>query len=638
MSFRNVPTDVLDLSPVQRAIGFPRLDGVIGYDILRRLRVGVDMDDQLLTLSLSPLPVPKAAAPVPFIVNGDGLIQLPAAVDGVHGTFILDTGDRFSLTLFRHFAQVNNFYRDAPVRNAITGVGIGGPVYSDVLRTTVSLFGTTLSGVVTRASRDRGGIFALGPEDASIGTGLLRRFNIVYDYPNRELFAWPSRFFTATDEYRPLAFEHGVLHVERQATDPTIVAGPLPRLARHGIFGAAVAQTPGGVRVTFVVPSSPAAQAGLRAGDTINAIAGTTVATVAGFLAAIHNLHAGERISVAGVRSGAPLRLNVTLLPAPDEHDAGVVTEYREIAVDDALHRTLLTMPQALSSPAPAVLLIGGIGCFSVDVATNPQDAYMRLTHDLARAGFVTMRVEKSGVGDSQGPPCQNVDFDAEVRGYASALTALQRNPHVNPTRIYLVGHSIGSIIAPRLALKNRVAGVIALEGVGRDWPEYEIRNLRRDLELDGESAAAVDQALIEKAQCMQRLFFEYEPEAVIERSMPFCRVHNGIYPVSGAYLQQVAHLNIIEPWPQLGMPVLAVHGTSDFETGLADHQRIVDVSNSGHPGSATLQVVPAMSHGLGRASSAKGAENDDERGIVEPFDSDVSQVIAAWLRTVNHA
>lgn len=305
MSFRNIQADVLDLSPIQRAIGFPRLDGVIGYNILRKLRVGVDMDDQKLTISFLPLPVPKAAASVPFTVNGDGLIQIPAAVDGVHGTFIIDTGDRSSLTLFKHFAQANNFYREAPVQNAITGIGIGGPVYSDVLRTTVSLFGATVSGVVTRASRDRGGIFALGPQDASIGTGLLKRFNIIYDYPDKAILAWPSRLVNAPDEYRPLAFSHGVLHVERLAMDPTIVASPLPALPRHAVFGAGVAQATGAVRVTFLVPDSSAAQASLRAGDTIRAIAGEPIPTVAAFLTAIHNLHAQERVSVDAVRSGA---------------------------------------------------------------------------------------------------------------------------------------------------------------------------------------------------------------------------------------------------------------------------------------------------------------------------------------------
>jgi dienelactone hydrolase len=636
LRFNDLDGEVLDLSAIRAAFGFPHLDGIVGYSILRRLRVGVDMDGQKLTFSYPALPAPKTAATLAFTTGGSGIPQIPAAVDGVHGTFIIDTGDRSSLTLFRRFAQTNDFYRNAPVRNAITGVGIGGPIYSDVLRTTVSLFGTTISGVVTRASRDRGGAFVLAPQDASIGTGLLKRFNIIYDYPDRQISAWPSTFFSQPDTYRPLAYVNGSLHVAPPANDPTVVASPLPRLPRHGIFGVAVAASSGGVAAQYVIPESAAAQAGLRAGDTIRAIGGVPVATVAQFLTAVHDLHANDRVSVNVIRDGAPLRLDA-VLGGRDERDAGLVTEYNEIVVDDSIRRTLLTMPRGLSSQAPAVLLIGGIGCYSVDVAANAQDAYMRLTHDIARAGFVTMRVEKSGVGDSQGPPCHNVDFEAEVRGYAAALAVLQRNPHVDPARIYLLGHSIGTVIAPILATADRVAGVIALEGVGRDWPEYEIRNLRRDLELDDEAPAAVDQALIEKAECMQRLFFEFQGEAQIERAMPVCREHNSIYPTAAAYVQQVAHLNVIAPWPKLGIPVLAIYGTSDFETELADHQRIVDVVNAAHPKSATLEVIPSMSHGLGRAASPKAAENDDVHGSIEPYDTDVSSAIVAWLRSESH-
>ncbi len=412
----------------------------------------------------------------------------------------------------------------------------------------------------------------------------------------------------------------------------------LPPLARHALFGAAVAQGASGVRASLVLPGSPAAAAGLRSGDTIRAIGGTPVESVAAFLTAVHDLNAGERVDVDVTRDGAQLRLSAVLAAAPDESEPGIVTRYGEVAVDDSLRRTLVTMPQGLASPAPAVMLIGGIGCYSIDVAKNPQDAYLHLTHDLARAGFVTMRVEKSGIGDSQGPSCRNVDFDAEVRGYAAALAALQRDPLVDPARVYLLGHSIGTIVAPRLALANRIAGVIVLEAVARDWPEYEIRNLRRQLELAGESPAAVDLALIEKAQCMQRLLFEYQSEAEIEQNVPACRVHNAIYPVSAAYVQEVAHLKIVEPWTKLNVPVLAIYGDSDFETELADHQRIVAVVNAAHSGTATLTVMPAMSHRLGRAATASAAESDDERGALEEYDDDLSAAIVAWLRSLNHS
>jgi hypothetical protein len=42
----------------------------------------------------------------------------------------------------------------------------------------------------------------------------------------------------------------------------------------------------------------------------------------------------------------------------------------------------------------------------------------------------------------------------------------------------------------------NRIAGITVAEAVGRDWPEYEIRNLRRQLELDSTTLGDVDRGV----------------------------------------------------------------------------------------------------------------------------------------------
>lgn len=228
LRFGDLHTDVLDLTAIQHAFGFAHLDGIIGYSVLGKLRVGIDMDNERLTLSYGPLTSPTSAVSVPFIVNDNDIPQIAASVDGVAGAFVIDTGDRSSLTLFRSFAEAHHFYLDAPVRNAITGIGIGGPIYSDVMRTDVSLFGATIRGVVTRASRDRAGVFATGTQAASIGTGLLRRFNLVFDYPGKRIFAWRSRFFGEPDAYRPLAEINGTLHVSIPRRDPTVTSSPHP--------------------------------------------------------------------------------------------------------------------------------------------------------------------------------------------------------------------------------------------------------------------------------------------------------------------------------------------------------------------------------------------------------------------------
>lgn len=405
-----------------------------------------------------------------------------------------------------------------------------------------------------------------------------------------------------------------------------------PQLPRHATFGAALEDRGGGAEISRVIPGSAASGAGLTAGDVLTSLAGVATPNTAAFLAEIHRLHAGERVNVVFRRGGVVHQVSVVLGAPANESDARVDTAYDVITVDGTLRRTLVTMPKGATGRLPAMLVMGGIGCYSVDAAANPQDAYMRLAHDVSAAGFVTMRVEKSGVGDSQGPPCVHVDFNAEQRAYASALRALAANPHVDVSRIYLFGHSIGSLEAPLLARSSHVAGVIAAEAVGRDWTEYEVRNVRRQSELSGDSPAAVDAAVALKQECMVRLLLLNEPEATIERSRPQCKDPNGVYPVDAPYMQQVARVKIIDQWASLDVPVLAIYGDSDFVTEKADHERIVAAVNAHHPGSATFSEIPGMDHLLFTAATPRAAMDLFSSGAARTYDADFSAAVIQWL------
>ena len=413
----------------------------------------------------------------------------------------------------------------------------------------------------------------------------------------------------------------------------SILIAAVLTLPRHAVFGAAVAEKPGGLTVVRVLPNSAAQSAGVRTGDVIVSVDGVATPTIPAYLSEVHTLHAGESVNVALARDGKPLTFSVRLGQPPDESDPAVTTRYDSITVDGSLRRVLITIPKQAHAPLPGVLLIGGICCFSIDVASDPQDPYLRLAHDLSRAGFVTMRVEKSGVGDSQGPPCRSVDFAGEERSYAAALNALRSERAVDPKRLFLFGHSIGTIVAPRLAQRERVAGIVVAEAVGRDWFEYELRNTRRQLELGGTTAAATDAAMMDKYRCMYRLLVAKESEESIEVAQPSCKEHNGVYPVDAAYVRQVAELNVVEPWTRLGVPVLAIFGSSDFVTERDDHVRIVAIVNAAHPGAATFHEIAGMDHLLYRAVSPKAALDAFTSGAARQYDTDLSVVVIAWLK-----
>jgi hypothetical protein len=188
-----------------------------------------------------------------------------------------------------------------------------------------------------------------------------------------------------------------------------------------------------------VVPGSAAAAAALRAGDVIRSIGAVPVERASDVVQTVRRLRPGSTVPLVIVRNGSEETISVTVGAPPSEDDPTVRTLYQTIEIAGTLRRTLLDVPKTLAPRRPGVLLIGGIGCFSVDVASNPEDGYLRISRDLARAGFITMRLEKSGVGDSQGPPCHDVEFHDESAGYAVALEALSRDPRVDPAHLYLL-------------------------------------------------------------------------------------------------------------------------------------------------------------------------------------------------------
>jgi uncharacterized protein len=408
-------------------------------------------------------------------------------------------------------------------------------------------------------------------------------------------------------------------------------------LPRRPVFGASVLANPAGVRVDYVSPGGPADLSGLKIGDIIKSLANHPVSLPADFIAVVRATPAGQPAPLEIVRAGAPKVLTVTLQPAPKETDPDVDTIYSAITVDGTLRRTLITIPRTKMPPAnpqklPALLLVGGIGCFSVDNPNDPYDAYRYLAHDLTRAGVVVMRVEKSGVGDSQGAPCFNTDFNAEAASYKIALDALRGDPHVDPRRVFLFGHSIGSIIIPRLAQESSVAGLIFAEGVGRNWFEYELWNLRRQAELAGDSPAEIDATLQSKEVCMHRLLVEHQSESDIEHDMPECKTRNK-YPVADAYIQEVAALNIADSWTHIAVPVLGVYGTGDFVTAEADHRRIVAIVNANHPGTATLHTIDGMDHHLGAAGLPQAAYDLRIKDHKEtPYEKQLSAEVTRWL------
>jgi pimeloyl-ACP methyl ester carboxylesterase len=317
--------------------------------------------------------------------------------------------------------------------------------------------------------------------------------------------------------------------------------------------------------------------------------------------------------------------------PRPFESSPDADTFYKSVSVDGTLRRVIVTAPKG-EGKHPAILYVNGIGCFSQEsLDLSSPDA--KLLYGLTRAGFVTMRVEKSAMGDSQGPPCMSpaVDLQAELRGYVAGLKALKEYPFVDASQVFVVGLSIGGVEAPLVAEQVPVKGLVVVNTVAKPFLEYLIDTRRRQNLLRHVPYDEMEQRLRLNEQCNHRLLVEREAPEQLLKEMPSCGDYVA-YPAPYTYMQQWAALTPAEEWKKVDAPVLVIYGTSDFISTIADDPYLADIINSFHPGRATLKSIPNMDHYMTRAVSMEESMNRAATARAE-FEPAVLEAIKDWLQ-----
>jgi len=392
-----------------------------------------------------------------------------------------------------------------------------------------------------------------------------------------------------------------------QVAPPSNVVGGLRRAP---LLGAAFANAESAA-IDAVIPGAPAEALGLRRGDVVVSVDGQPVASGAAVIAAVTKKRAGDPIVVVVRRGGETFTKETTLAPQPLERQADYDIEYGSVDAGGAKRRVIVTRPRG-AGKHPAVLFLGGIGCYPFDGLLRPPELrapYAKIIDALTRAGYATMRVEKSGMGDSEGPPCMDprADFDAEVRGYAAGLERLESLDFVDARNVFLFAHSIGPLAAARIAANHPVRGIAVAETVGTSWMEYDLTNIRRQLLLGGMPYDEVDRSMRTRELCAHRFYVEKLTPQQLLAADKAC-VHVVETPQPYTYMQQVASVDLGALWKKIDAPVLIFYGTADFITDRHQHEYLRDMIDAFHPGHATYVEIEGMDHGLTLAGTQKAS------------------------------
>jgi len=216
------------------------IDGLLGFELFKRLVVRVDYAAQTLTLTRpEAYKDPAAATVVPFTFD-ERTPQVEGKLDGLPGKFAIDTGSRTFLTINRPFAEEHGLRAHYGAKvEAMSGWGVGGGVRSVLARAGVLELGSlkVTSPVIDIVVSEKGSFNNLY-QAGNVGGGLLKRFTVTFDYSRQRLIFEPTANSGVAD-----VWDRSGLWINRGSGNEFVVMD--------------------------VVAGGPGAEAGLRAGEAI---------------------------------------------------------------------------------------------------------------------------------------------------------------------------------------------------------------------------------------------------------------------------------------------------------------------------------------------------------------------------------
>jgi pimeloyl-ACP methyl ester carboxylesterase len=302
--------------------------------------------------------------------------------------------------------------------------------------------------------------------------------------------------------------------------------------------------------------------------------------------------------------------------------------------------RTIITKPQGSKGKLPVIFVAGWLSCDTVEAPPGTKEATGIVFQSLAKLpGFSLFRVDKQGVGDSEGNCAEN-DFESELAGYRAVFRAMKNYDFIDTHRIYVLGISNGGGFAPLVpetdAERAQVRGYVVVGGWVKTWFEHMLEIERRRFALMGKSPGDVTDRMKRAVGLYYEWLIRNKSVGQIVKENPNLaelwpeeKDLTHLYGRPLAFYQQLQNLNLAAAWSHVKVPALVLHGQFDWIMSRDESELIAQYVNANRPGAARFVEVPEMGHTFQHYMSMA----DAFRGKEAPFDPKVAQIVTDWFK-----
>ena len=283
-------------------------------------------------------------------------------------------------------------------------------------------------------------------------------------------------------------------------------------------------------------------------------------------------------------------------------------------------------LPGTLSLPAgpgpfPAVVLVHGSGSNDRDTSIGPNKPFRDLAEGLASRGIAVLRYDKrTRTHASRIAGLRDFTVKEEtVDDAVAAVKKLRETPGIRADRVFVLGHSLGGMLAPRIAAADpSIAGVILLAAAVKPLEQSIVDQTRYMAMLDGKVSPQEEAALTEANKLATAVRALKPGDAPV--------VSAGI-SAPASYWLDLRDYDPPAAAARLKHPMLVLQGERDYQVTMDDFaawQRAL-----GSRANVQLKSYPALNHVFIAGSGPSAPAEYQRPGHV---DEAVVRDIAAWI------
>ena len=226
----------------------------------------------------------------------------------------------------------------------------------------------------------------------------------------------------------------------------------------------------------------------------------------------------------------------------------------------------ILTLPDKINNPVPAIVLVHGSGASNMDEKVGKLTPFKDLAQGLANRGIAVIRYDKRTYAHKK-QFINKPDISVKEETIEDAILAtelLKNDSRIDSDKIFIIGHSMGGMLAPRIDSEGgNYKGLILLAGSPRNLEEILIDQIKDVLNNVNKLLQWIIKRQIKKLSSKFDTMYNLTDEEAKKTSLMFGN------PIKLYYFKEMGEHPSVDYLKDLNKPILIMQGDKDFQASI---------------------------------------------------------------------